>query len=119
MILALTLAVALGAIGLVANDTDTSRFPVVPAAVASEPVAEIPMLATIRVEAHEEIPTLPLVVVRPGNDARDEIESAARPHAAVASSSSASNDLPDVLPHVRLDMPYYSFGKLTPRAIKD
>jgi hypothetical protein len=118
MTLALTLAVALGAIGLVANGTRETVSIGLPAAVASEPDAEIPMLSTIRVEAFEEIPTLPLVVVRASISEQGEIDSAT-PSQSMASSSSASIDLPDVLPHVRLDMPYYSFGKLTPRAIKD
>lgn len=93
--------------------------PVAPAPASAATSAIIPVLPTIHVSARAEVPVMPLVVVRP---------SAAELHAATKSdvtrlasvSGGGGSDLVgDLLPHARLDMPYYSFGKLMPKASKD
>ena len=79
--------------------------------------SSIPMLETIHVRAEAPIPTLRTIVAsaRAAELAGDE------PSPQVASVSEARDSVPGVaaLPHARLDMPYYSFGKLMPRVIKE
>ena len=116
LILALTLAVSFSAIGLVANGQTHAKPKASPVA-KIDPAAEIPTLPTVLVQAPAEIPTLPLVVVRADVDADSDHRSGSTE--TLASSGNPTIHLPDVLPHVRLDMPYYSFGKLIPRAIKE
>ena len=77
--------------------------------------SSIPMLETIHVRAEAPIPTLPTIVV----SAKAPELAADEPSPQVA--SEARDSVPGVaaLPHARLDMPYYSFGKLMPRVIKE
>ena len=78
--------------------------------------SSIPMLETIHVRAEAPIPTLPTIVV----SAKAPELAVDEPSPQVASVSEARDSVPGVaaLPHARLDMPYYSFGKLMPRVIK-
>lgn len=116
MMLALAMAGVAGTVALAT--TGTSRVAAVAKAESlPAPIEQIPTLATISVYANSEIPTLPLVIVRP-----DKHEAPlARTAEAVASAAGGSPalNMADALPHARLDMPYYSFGKLLPRTIKD
>jgi hypothetical protein len=116
LMLALAISATVGALGFSHSGTQTLASPV--AAEAGPAQAEIiPTLPTIYVRADAEIPTLPLVVVRADApaDGGQEISLAQ-----VSTAGGApSLGMPDVLPHVRLDMPYYSFGKLLPRTIKE
>ena len=85
-----------------------------PAAIVS---AGIPTLPTVIVHAPEAIPTLPVITVRPTPE-----QLAAASTTDALASTSASMSAPSVSPmqpHVRLDMPYYSFGKMLPNVIKD
>jgi hypothetical protein len=77
----------------------------------------VTILSTITVSAPEAIPTLPLVIVRPPATTVAAFE----PVVAVASAARHRSALSvsGALPHVRLDMPYYSFGKMLPNVIKD
>lgn len=79
--------------------------------------SSIPMLETIHVRAEAPIPTLPTIVV----SAKAPELAVDEPSPQVASVSEARDSVPGVaaLPHARLDMPYYSFGKLMPRVIKE
>jgi hypothetical protein len=82
---------------------------------------DIPVLPTIVVSAKAEIPVLPVVTVTPSKEDR-RLAMAMTPNSPKHASGVAGSVLPistDFLPHVRLDMPYYSFGKMMPRAIKD
>lgn len=81
--------------------------------------ARIPVLPTIVVNADSEIPMLPVVVVRPTSEERRDALVMTGPMQASVSGGGTSPLNQDLLPHMRLDMPYYSFGKLMPRAIKD
>ena len=117
LILALTLAVSFGTVGLVANGT-SSENPVLAPVAAAEPAPAMTLLPTVVVRAPAaEIPTLPTVLVRADIDTSDDVPEQVR--LVRTSGGGSAIDLPDVLPHVRLDMPYYSFGKLMPRAIKE
>lgn len=116
LMLALAISAAVGALGFSHAGSQILASPV--AAVTGATQAEvIPTLPTVYVRADAEIPTLPLVIVRADApvDAGQEISLVQ----ASTSGGAASLGMPDVLPHVRLDMPYYSFGKLLPRAIKE
>ncbi|MEZ5461533.1 hypothetical protein [Dokdonella sp.] len=62
-------------------------------------------------------PMLPLIVVKPSYEDLLDAESAELLSA--ISSSAPALSIPDLLPRVRLDMPYYSFGKLMPGATKE
>lgn len=79
--------------------------------------SSIPMLETIHVRAEAPIPTLPTIVV----SAKAPELAVDEPSPQVASVSEARDSVPGVaaLPHARLYMPYYSFGKLMPRVIKE
>ena len=59
------------------------------------------------------------VIVTP--TAQERLAAAGDVHSALATASlgTASPLMHEMLPHVRLDMPYYSFGKMMPRALKD
>lgn len=117
LLLAIAIAVTIGGLELGSLMTSNSQAPIQPQITLS-PVDSVPMLATIRVSAPELIPTLPLVIVRPDADQR--FEEPAQVRALVLQHRSNSR-LVDVgtTPHVRLDMPYYSFGKMLPNVIKD
>lgn len=115
MLLAVAIAVTIGALEI------GSMFVPKMSTAAEQKVAlasmeNIPTLATIRVSATDQIPTLPLVIVRPLV-----IEDATNaPIQALASITQHTTPLSGSgLPHVRLDMPYYSFGKMLPNVIKD
>jgi hypothetical protein len=77
----------------------------------------VTILSTISVSAPEAVPTLPLVIVRPPAATISTFEPVVVV-AAVARQRSAIS-VSAALPHVRLDMPYYSFGKMLPNVIKD
>jgi hypothetical protein len=113
--LALAIAAIVGAVGLTGTRTG-KQTPPVATAVAARPAEVIPTLPTVVVRASVEIPTLPVVIVRANAPAQVEPESEFL--AASTSASTPALGMP-ALPHVRLDMPYYSFGKLLPRAIKE
>lgn len=115
LMLALAIAAAVGVLGLAGASTGESTSPVAAAATA-RPAEVIPMLPTVMVHASVEIPTLPVVIVRA--DAPAQAEPASEFLVASTSASTPALGMP-ALPHVRLDMPYYSFGKLLPRAIKE
>ncbi len=115
MFLALAIAVTIGAFELASmigpKSSKAAEQQIVLAA-----VDEIPTLATVRVSAQEQIPMLPLVIVRP----LVAQEAASAPLQALASIAQHTAPLSGAgLPHVRLDMPYYSFGKMLPNVIKD
>lgn len=118
LMLALAIAAAVGVLGFSHAGSETRNTQAGADAVADTAAVEsIPTLPTVFVRADAEIPTLPLVVVRA--HATDVAEQEMPLVAASTSSANPAMSLPDVLPHVRLDMPYYSFGKLLPRAIKE
>lgn len=118
LLLAIAIAVTIGGLELGSLFASTSQAPI-QAQITRTPVDSITMLATIRVSAPELIPTLPLVIVRPDPDQRFE-EQSPQVRALVRQQRSNSR-LVDVgtTPHVHLDMPYYSFGKMLPNVIKD
>ncbi|MEO7013806.1 MAG: hypothetical protein ABI127_05800 [Dokdonella sp.] len=75
------------------------------------------MLPTITVHAPDSIPTLPVVLVRP---TPAQLASTQTMVAGVSTGTfGATPSVSAGLPHVRLDMPYYSFGKMLPNVIKD
>ena len=115
LMLALAIAAVVGALGLAGANTGESASPVANVA-AVRPAEVIPTLPTVMVRATVEIPTLPVVIVRA--DAPAQVEPASEFLVASTSASTPALGIP-ALPHVRLDMPYYSFGKLLPRAIKE
>lgn len=88
---------------------------------ATEPAAEpIPMLPTITVVADVDEPELmPLVIVRPSDAERRAALTLDVATTAPISGGGASDFVSDLLPRARLDMPYYSFGKMIPGASKD
>ena len=115
MFLALAIAVTIGVLEfssmIVPKSSAAAEQQIVVAA-----IDEIPMLSTIHVSSPEQIPTLPLVIVRPlvipeATSAPVQVLASIAQHTAPLSLSG--------LPHVRLDMPYYSFGKMLPNVIKD
>ncbi|MEP6882229.1 MAG: hypothetical protein ABI866_09560 [Dokdonella sp.] len=115
MFLALAIAVTIGALELgsmkVPKSATATKQQIMPVA-----ADEIPTLSTVRVSAQEQIPMLPLVIVRP----LVAQETASVPLQALASIAQHTAPLSGSgLPHVRLDMPYYSFGKMLPNVIKD
>ena len=115
LMLALAIAAAVGVLSLAGASTGESTSPVA-AATTARPAEVIPTLPTVMVRASVEIPTLPVVIVRA--DAPAQVESAREFLVASTSASAPALGMP-ALPHVRLDMPYCSFGKLLPRAIKE
>ncbi|HNR92550.1 MAG TPA: hypothetical protein PKO41_09005 [Dokdonella sp.] len=77
----------------------------------------IPVLPTIVVNANDDVPVLPLVIVRPSAEERAmALELAA---AADDSHGGGAGIVGELLPRARLDVPYYSFGKLIPGTSKD
>jgi hypothetical protein len=110
-ITASVLALGFGSVSAPADETDTS-----PAVAASE---SIPVLPTVVVNAKAEIPMLPVVVVHPTAAEREEAMAIGPIRQVSLTGGSTSPLIEDILPHVRLDMPYYSFGKMVPRAIKE
>lgn len=115
LLLAIAIAISIGAV-----EIGNFVAPVSAEQSADAPVIEsdrLQMLPTIDVRAPDEIQTLPLVLVRP-----TPAQLAVPPATAAVASTSTSSSPPSVgatLPHVRLDMPYYSFGKMLPNVIKD
>lgn len=116
LMLALAIAGAVGVLA-VANADSSRAVAIAQSGRAQVSAEEIPMLGTITVHADAAIPTLPLVIVTP-DDHEVPVATTSVAVASVSGGSPALN-LPDVLPHARLDMPYYSFGKSLPRTIKD
>lgn len=118
MILAIAIAVTIGAIELGSLIAPTAPAPAQQHAIAATAQAA-PTLSTIHVSAPEAIPTLPLVIVRPTVDQTLEMDSMQAltlvSHRASRSSSSGSSHVRNV----SLDMPYYSFGRMLPNVIKD
>ena len=115
LFLAIGIAMTIGAVEV---GSLTSSVRVEPAATMAVSNSDrIPMLPTISVRPPNEIPTLPLVVVRPTQAQLD----ASPETVTVASTSPSASSRPasTAVPHVRLDMPYYSFGKMLPNVIKD
>jgi hypothetical protein len=116
MLLAIAIATTIGVLelgGMIARES-------APNAPMQAPLASsdhVTILSTIAVSAPDAIPTLPLVIVRPPAATVSTFE----PVVAVASAARHSSALSvsGALPHVRLDMPYYSFGKMLPNVIKD
>ncbi|SFN14740.1 hypothetical protein [Dokdonella immobilis] len=115
LMLALAIAAIVGSLGLAGTSSRELTSPAATVATA-RPAEVIPTLPTVMVRASVEIPTLPVVVVRA--DAPAQAEPAREFLVASTSASVPALGMP-ALPHVRLDMPYYSFGKLLPRAIKE
>jgi hypothetical protein len=78
------------------------------------------VLPTITVVADIDAPTLmPLVIVRP-SDSERRAALAIEVASSVSEAGGGSSDfVSDLLPRARLDMPYYSFGKMIPGASKD
>jgi hypothetical protein len=107
-------ATALG-VGYIAGKSAPTR-PDTVAISAATPADAIPTLPTIRVSASAPIPVLPEITVR---------ASVAERIAAAAPTDDAAIVIADIrgggasLPHVHLDMPYYSFGKVLPRISKE
>lgn len=118
LMLALAIAAIVGSLGLAGTSSRelTSPAATVATVATARPAEVIPTLPTVMVRASVEIPTLPVVVVRA--DAPAQAEPAREFLVASTSASVPALGMP-ALPHVRLDMPYYSFGKLLPRAIKE
>ncbi len=118
LILAIAIAVTIGALELGSLIAPTALMPAQERASAA-PADAVPMLSTIHVFAPEEIPTLPLVIVRPAPDPSYDSGSM---QAVAFVSERAPRFSPagsSHVPHMRLDMPYYSFGKMLPNVIKD
>ena len=115
LLLAILIATGIGALEIGSLLVPASPLPKVVEATIIAP--EATTLPTISVHAPAEIPMLPLVIVRPTRDQLLETQ------AVVAATSSLqprkSGFAYSTMPHVRLDMPYYSFGKMLPNVIKD
>ena len=80
----------------------------------------IPMLPTITVVADVDEPELmPLVIVRPSDAERRAALTFDVAATTTVSGGGGSDFVSDLLPRARLDMPYYSFGKLIPGASKE
>lgn len=113
MLFALVLAGVLGAVGLgftVSPRIDASAS----TAPATAPMLdEVAILDTVTVTATVPPTVLPLVQVT-AEAAPLDMESEW-----VASDASTGTALPTGLPHVRLDMPYYAFGQMHARTIKE
>ncbi len=115
MLLAIAIAVTIGGLELgrmIAPNLSTAVEP--QDAMAAPENAQ--MLSTIHVSAPAQIPTLPLVIVRP-IVAQHETSTPMQALASIAQHTAPLSG--SGLPHVRLDMPYYSFGKMLPNVIKD
>lgn len=115
LLLAIAITATIGAVEI--GSLVSPLAPAQPGNSRSNIAENIPTLPTIAVHAPETIPTLPLVLVRPSME-----QLATAPELASLISTSTSGSTPTAsagLPHVRLDMPYYSFGKMLPNVIKD
>ncbi|MGB0135133.1 hypothetical protein [Dokdonella sp.] len=114
--LALAIAFGIGIAELSNFFTQGNDFAAVEtvAMAAGGPVS--PMPATVGIE-NCAIPMLPLIVVRP--DHHDLLGAETSELLAAVSGGSPVLSIPNFLPRVRLDMPYYSFGKLMPGATKE
>ncbi len=115
LLLAIAIATTIGAV-----EIGSLVFPTSPARSHNEQpivVASPPTLPTITVHAADAIPTLPVVIVRP-NPTQVSASSAVVEVASISKPASPPS-VSAALPHVRLDMPYYSFGKMLPNVIKD
>lgn len=115
LLFAIAIATTIGAAEL-----GSRVFPVSPAHSPREQATvmdSLPTLPTITVHAPDAIPTLPVVLVRPTPAQLADANAAVA--VTTSASSTASPLVSSALPHVRLDMPYYSFGKMLPNVIKD
>ena len=115
LLLAVTIAVTIGAV-----EFGSFVAPAISAQADNTPSiadTDMPTLPTVMVHAPEAIPTLPVITVR----LTAEQLAAASTNDALASTAAAMSapSTSPMLPHVRLDMPYYSFGKMLPNVIKD
>lgn len=119
LIVALAILTTVSALAVSATRPVTTSL----AANASAPTAaaeSIPMLPTITVVAEVDHPALlPVVIVRPSDAERQASLALEVAATAVASGGGAGDFVSDLLPRARLDMPYYSFGKMIPGASKD
>lgn len=115
----LLLAVAFSMTGLgvgyyvSANVPSTTDAPRADVRVADLDDTPIRMLPTVHVSARAPIPVLPTVLVRASQAER---AAAQRDESLVAADTRGGGS---DLPHVHLDMPYYSFGKVLPRISKE
>ena len=112
------LFVALAVVAATSALAFSATRPVAPVMVSAPAPLETILLPTVVVNAPARHEVLPLVIVRPS---AAELQAAlALDVAQHASVSGGGSDLVgDLLPRARLDMPYYSFGKLMPKASKD
>lgn len=118
LLLAIAIAVSIGALELGSLIAPMSKASVQHQ--ASAPPADVStMLSTVHVSAPEEIPTLPLVIVRPDVEQSNASVSTHAVAFASRNASRSSSSGSGHMPHVLLDMPYYSFGKMLPNVIKD
>ena len=85
---------------------------------AQDGSASIPVLPTVVVSAKAEIPVLATVVVTPSPEERDAALGALAAQRAL-NAGNGPNLMDEILPRARLDMPYYSFGRMMPRTAKD
>jgi hypothetical protein len=117
MLLAIAIATTIGVLefGSMIVSESPSNAPQSPTMASTDHVTILP---TIAVSAPEAMPTLPLVIVRPPATVVPTFKPVVVVVASAARHSSALS-VSGALPHVRLDMPYYSFGKMLPNAIKD
>lgn len=119
LIVAITITTAI-ALGFFANRVNAAEATRTQPNSATVTIKEaIPVLPTIVVTAKAEIPMLPVVMVKPSIEERRQALATVSPMHASVISGSVSPLSQDLLPHMRLDMPYYSFGKMMPRAIKE
>ena len=115
LLLALAIATTIGAVEIGSHIFPTA--PTQPGQQQSIIADSVTTLPTITVNAPDLIPTLPVVLVRP---TPAQLGSAQTTVAVVSrASAGATPSVSVALPHVRLDMPYYSFGKMLPNVIKD
>lgn len=115
-LVALAIVAGFSAIGIGASP---STSPVAPIQTASIVTESIPVLPTVVVSAHAPIRVLPLVIVRPTAAERQAAQTLDFAIVAAAAGGGTVDAITELLPHARLDMPYYSFGKMMPRASKD
>jgi hypothetical protein len=113
-ILATVSALAVSATRPVAASISRSANVAVP---TNEPLQVLP---TITVVADIDAPTLmPLVIVRPSDSERRAALAIEVARSVSEAGGGSSDFVSDLLPRARLDMPYYSFGKMIPGASKD
>lgn len=116
LFVALAILAAFSAIGIGASPSMSPPAPVLTAVSVTE---SIPVLPTIVVVAQVPIRVLPLVTVRPTAAELQAAQALDFAIVAAAAGGGTVDAITELLPHARLDMPYYSFGKMMPRASKD